>query len=66
MEDDSSRQMMMAGVFITVTIGLLAWQVLRTISRGAMDAQGAVRLVCSVFVLGIMIYVGYSALSLWT
>ena len=66
MEDDANRNMIMAGVFITLMIGMLAWQVLRTISRGGLDGVGAVRLVCSVFVLGIMVYVGYSALSLWT
>ena len=66
MEDTANREMMMAGVFITLMIGMLAWQVLRTISRGGMDAQGAVRLVCTVFVLGIMCYVGYTALTLWT
>ena len=60
------RNMIMAGVFITLMIGMLAWQVLRTLSRGGLDGQGAVRLACSVFVLGIMVYVGYTALSLWT
>ena len=66
MEDEMHRNMMMAGVFITLMIGMLAWQVLRIISRGGMDAQGVVRLVCTVFVLGIMCYVGYTALSMWT
>ena len=60
------RNMIMAGVFITLMIGMLAWQVLRTLSRGGLDGQGAVRLVVSVFVLGIMLYVGYSAFSIWT
>jgi hypothetical protein len=65
--DDSAvkRNMIMAGVFIALTIGMLAWQVLRTISRGGLDAAGVVRLACSVFVLGIMLYVGYTAFSLW-
>ena len=66
MEDEMHRNMIMAGVFITLMIGMLVWQVLRTLSRGGLDAQGAVRLVCSVFVLGIMVYVRYSAFSLWT
>lgn len=60
------RNMIMAGVFIAAVIGMLVWQVLRTLSRGGLDGQGAVRLVCSVFVLGIMLYVGYSAFSIWT
>lgn len=60
------RNMIMAGVFVTAVIGMLVWQVLRTLSRGGLDGQGAVRLVCSVFVLGIMLYVGYSAFSIWT
>jgi hypothetical protein len=66
MEDDMHRNMIMAGVFITLMIGMLVWQVLRTLSRGGLDGQGAVRLVVSVFVLGIMLYVGYSAFSMWT
>jgi hypothetical protein len=66
MDDSANRNMIMAGVFITLTIGMLAWQVLRTISRGGLDAVGVLRLACSVFVLGIMVYVGYTALSLWT
>jgi len=66
MEDNANREMLMAGLFITLTIGLLMWQVLRTLSRGGFDAAGAIRLFCSVFVLGIMLYVGYTALSLWT
>lgn len=65
-EDEMHRNMIMAGVFITAVIGMLVWQVLRTLSRGGLDGQGAVRLVCSVFVLGIMLYVGYSAFSIWT
>jgi hypothetical protein len=65
-EDDMHRNMIMAGVFITLMIGMLVWQVLRTLSRGGLDGQGAIRLVVSVFVLGIMLYVGYSAFSLWT
>jgi hypothetical protein len=66
MEDSANREMLMAGVFITLTIGMLTWQVLRTISRGGWDIVGVVRLACSVFVLGIMLYVGFTALSIWT
>lgn len=66
MDDEANRNMIMAGLFLTVMIGMLAWQVLRTISRGGLDGPGAVRLVCTVFVLGIMLYVGYTALSIWT
>jgi hypothetical protein len=61
-----SRDMMMAAAFIALTILMLAWQVLRAISRGGLDAIGAIRLACSIFVLGIMLYVGYTMLSLWT
>ena len=60
------RNMLMAGVFITLMIGMVAWQVLRTLSRGGLDGVGAVRLVCSLFILGIMLYVGYTAFSIWT
>jgi hypothetical protein len=66
MEDNSRRYMIEAGAFIALTIGMVAWQVLRTLSRGGLDGAGAVRLVCSLFVLGIMLYVGYTAFSLWT
>ena len=66
MDDYANRNMIMAGVFITLMIGMLVWQVLRTLSRGGLDGLGAIRLVVSVFVLGIMLYVGYTALSLWT
>jgi hypothetical protein len=63
---DDQREMMFAGLFITAMIGMLAWQVLRLLSRGGLDGQGLIRLVCTVFVLGIMCYVGYTALSIWT
>ena len=66
MEDEMHRNMIMAGVFITLMIGMVAWQVLRTLSRGGLDGVGAVRLVCSLFILGIMLYVGYTAFSMWT
>jgi hypothetical protein len=61
------RQMTtMAGLFITLMIGMAAWQVLRTLSRGGLDARGAIQLVCNLILLGIMLYVGYTAYSLWT
>jgi hypothetical protein len=65
MDDDMHRSMIMAGVFITLMIGMAAWQVLRTLSRGGLDGPGAIRLVCSLVVLGVMLYVGYTTYSLW-
>ena len=66
--DDSAinRDMIFTGVVIGLTICALAWQVLRTLSRGAMDATSAVRLVCTLIGFGIMCYVGYTIFSLWT
>jgi hypothetical protein len=65
-EHIANREMLMAGAFIALTICALVWQVLRTLSRGALDATSVVRLVCSVFMLGIMLYVGHTMLSMWT
>jgi hypothetical protein len=66
--DDGSvlRNMILAGVFIAAMIGCSAWQVLRLLGKGGIDAIGVVRLAASLFVLGIMCWVGYTALALWT
>ena len=61
-----AQNMMLAGIFLTAIIGLLAWQVLRLLAKGGLDAMGLIRLVCGLFVLGIMCWVGFTALSLWT
>jgi len=66
MDDLETRNMIMAGIFITAMIGMLMWQVLRVLSKGGLDGVGLIRLVCTLFVLGIMCYVGYTALSIWT
>ena len=66
MDDVANREMLEAGVFITLMIGAAAWQVLRALSRGGLDGQGLIRLTCSLVGLGIMVYVGCTALSLWT
>ena len=62
----ANREMMFTGVVIALAILSLAWQVLRTLSRGAMDATGAIRLVCTLIGLGVMCYVGYTIFSIWT
>jgi cation transporter-like permease len=66
--DDSSElhYILPAGIFLVAVIGMLAWQVLRLLGRGGFDAVGLIRLVCSVFVLGIMCWVGFTALRMWT
>lgn len=64
-ENIANREMIMTGVVITLTIGSLMWQVLRTLSRGALDATGVLRLATTLFVLGIMVYVGYTIFSIW-
>lgn len=66
MDDQASREMIFAGLFYTVLIGLGVWQVLRLLSKGSLDGLGVVRLISSVFVLGIMCYVGFTMLQLWT
>jgi len=66
MDDTGNREMLEAGICITVMIGMAAWQVLRALGRGGMDAAGVLRLTCSLVMLGIMVYVGYTALTLWT
>ena len=66
MDDVANREMLEAGVCITLMIGAAAWQVLRTLSRGGMDAMGMVKLTCNLILLGIMVYVGYTALTMWT
>ncbi|HEX4860506.1 MAG TPA: hypothetical protein VFV07_04670 [Rhizomicrobium sp.] len=67
MDDHSILQYTLpAGIFLVATIGMLAWQVLRLLSRGGLDAMGLIRLVCGVFVLGIMCWVGFTALQMWT
>ena len=64
-ENIANREMIMTGVVITLSIGSLMWQVLRTLSRGAMDGTSVLRLGTSVFALGIMVYVGYTIFSMW-
>jgi hypothetical protein len=66
MDDDMHRNMVMAGVFIALMIAMALWQVLRSVSRGGLDGPGAIRLFCSLVILGVVLYVGYTALSLWT
>ena len=66
MDDTANLEMMEAGVCITLMIGAALWQVLRALGRGGMDAAGVLRLTCSLVMLGIMVYVGYTALTLWT
>jgi hypothetical protein len=58
--------MMLTGIFLTAMIGMLAWQVLRLLGRGGLDGLALIRLVCGLFVLGIMCWVAFTALSLWT
>ena len=60
------QYVMLIGIFLTAMIGMLAWQVLRLLSRGGLDAMGLIRLVCGLIVLGIMCWVGFTALSMWT
>ena len=67
MDDQTQlRYILPAGIFLVAVIGMLAWQVLRLVSRGGLDAMGTIRLVCSLFVLGIMCWVGFTALRMWT
>ena len=66
MDDHPELQAMyLTGAFYTVIIGAMIWQVLRLLSRGGLDGQGVIRLGASIFILGILCYVGYTALSLW-
>jgi hypothetical protein len=66
--DDSiaNREMIMTGVFIALAICSLVWQVLRTLSRGALDGTSLVRLAYSLFALGVMLYVAHTIFSMWT
>lgn len=66
MDDVELRNQIFAGAFYTVMIGVVVWQILRLLSRGSLDGAGAIRLASSVFVLGILCYVGYTMLSIWT
>ena len=61
----ANREMLMTGAFIAVSVCALIWQVLRTLSRGALDGRSLLRLGCSVFALGIMLYVGHTIFSMW-
>jgi hypothetical protein len=65
-DEDMHRNVVLGGVFIALTIGAALWQVLRTLSRGGMSGVTLVRLTCNLILLGIMLYVGYTALTLWT
>jgi hypothetical protein len=60
------REMILAGAFYTVMIGLAVWQILRLLGSGGLDAVGIVRLGVSLFILGIMFYIGSTMLTLWT
>ncbi|MBV9990071.1 MAG: hypothetical protein JOZ72_02155 [Alphaproteobacteria bacterium] len=66
MDDQAAREMIFAGLFYTAMIGLGVWQVLRLLSKGSLDGVGVMRLISTVFILGIMCYVGYTMLQLWT
>ncbi len=66
MDDVANREMLEAGVCLTGMIGIALWQVLRTLGRGGLDAMGVVKLTCNLIILGIAVYVGYSALTMWT
>ena len=61
----ANREILMTEVFIALAICSLVWQVLRTLSRGALDATSVLRLAVSVFALGIMLYVGHTIFSMW-
>jgi hypothetical protein len=60
------RYMILAGLAITVMIGFLVRQVLVLLSRGGLDAITVIRLAFGLFVLAIMVYLAYTAFSLWT
>ena len=66
MDDQAAKEMMFAGAFYVVMIGLGVWQVLRLLSKGGLDGMGVFRLISTVFILGIMCYVGYTMLQMWT
>jgi len=66
MDDVANREMLEAGVFIMLMIAAAAWQVMRTLSRGGFDAMGLIKLGCNLILLGIMVYVGVTALNMWT
>jgi hypothetical protein len=66
MDDVANREMLEAGACLTLMIGAAVWQVLRTLSRGGLDGMGVIKLTCNLVVLGIVVYVGYTALTLWT
>jgi len=66
MDDVANREMLEAAAFMVLMIGAAAWQVMRTVSRGGLDAMGLIKLTCSLIVFGIMVYVGCTALSMWT
>ena len=65
-EHIANREMLMTGVFIALAICSLVWQVLRTLSPGALDATSVLRLAVTLFALGIMLYVGHTIFSMWT
>jgi hypothetical protein len=66
MDDVANREMLEAAGFMVLMIGAAAWQVMRTVSRGGLDGMGLIKLTCSLIVFGIMVYVGCTALSMWT
>jgi hypothetical protein len=66
MDDVANREMLEAGVCIALMICGATWQVMRTLSRGGMGARGLIQLTCNLILLGIALYVGYSALNMWT
>jgi len=61
----ANRDMIMTGAFIALSICALVWQVLRILSRGALDGTSMLRLAVSIFALGIMLYVGHTIFSMW-
>ncbi len=66
MDDVANREMLEAGAFLMLMIGAAAWQVMRTLGRGGLNGMGLIKLTCNLIVFGIMVYVGCTALSMWT
>ena len=66
MDDVANREMLEAGVCLTAMIGIALWQVLRTLGSGGLNGIGMIKLTCNLVLLGIALYVGYSALTMWT
>lgn len=66
MDDNPELHYMLpVGIFFAIMICMGVFQVLRLMSRGGTSGLGLINLVASVFILGIICWVAFTAMRVW-